>query len=146
MANFNYNCIELGGHLSTDPEVRTTPTGMVVCSANIAVNRRTKPGEEKITDFFRITTFGKTAENFSRFFRKGSSAFVKGRMQITVKDDGYGGKNQYCDVIANEICIVDNRDTPVETHNYVPNNPPPATAPFYPVPAELEQADDFVPF
>ena len=48
MANFNFNKVILGGRLTADPELKTTPSGISVTSFTVAVNRRFggKNGEE----------------------------------------------------------------------------------------------------
>ncbi|MBQ3860864.1 MAG: single-stranded DNA-binding protein, partial [Clostridia bacterium] len=48
MANFNFNKVILGGRLTADPELKTTPSGISVTSFTVAVNRnfRSKSGEE----------------------------------------------------------------------------------------------------
>ena len=38
MANFNFNKIILGGRLTGDPELKTTPSGISVTSFTVAVN------------------------------------------------------------------------------------------------------------
>ena len=40
MANFNFNKVILGGRLVATPELRQTPSGVMVTSFTIAVNRR----------------------------------------------------------------------------------------------------------
>ena len=40
MANFNFNKVILGGRLTADPELKTTPSGIPVTSFTVAVNRR----------------------------------------------------------------------------------------------------------
>ena len=39
MANFNFNKVILGGRLTADPELKTTPSGISVTSFTVAVNR-----------------------------------------------------------------------------------------------------------
>ena len=42
------------GNLTSDPELRTTSTGVSVCTMNVAVNRRFSGANgERQTDFFR---------------------------------------------------------------------------------------------
>ena len=63
------NRVILIGNLTRDPESRVTQSGLAVCNLNIAVNRRVRQGQEgnaPTADFFRVTTFGKTAENCGR--------------------------------------------------------------------------------
>lgn len=47
------NKIFLIGNLTGDPELRTTPNGITVCTMNLAVNRRFSGNrEERQTDFY----------------------------------------------------------------------------------------------
>ena len=76
MANFNFNKVILGGRLTADPELKTTPSGISVTSFTVAVNRRFggKAGEEAQADFFNVTAWRQTAEFITRYFRKASSS------------------------------------------------------------------------
>ena len=59
MANFNFNKVILGGRLTADPELKTTPSGISVTSFTIAVNRRTHKAasEAPQADFFNVTAW-----------------------------------------------------------------------------------------
>ena len=74
MSNFNFNKIIIGGRLTADPELKTTPSGVTVTSFTVAVNRRFggKNGEESQADFFTVTAWRQTAEFITRYFRKAS--------------------------------------------------------------------------
>ena len=63
MANFNFNKVILGGRLTADPELKTTPSGISVTSFTVAVNRnfRSKSGEEPQADFLNVTAWRQTA-------------------------------------------------------------------------------------
>ena len=63
MANFNFNKVILGGRLTADPELKTTPSGVSVTSFTVAVNRRFsgKNGEETQADFINVTAWRQTA-------------------------------------------------------------------------------------
>ena len=50
MANFNLNKVILGGRLTADPELKTTPSGISVCSFCVAVNRDYKGPDGKYQD------------------------------------------------------------------------------------------------
>ena len=79
------NKIFIIGNLVRDPELRTTPSGVAVCTFTIAVNGR-KPEN---TQFFRITTWKQTAENCQRFLAKGRKVAVTGDVSLntyTAKD------------------------------------------------------------
>ena len=82
MANFNFNKVIIGGRLTADPELKTTPSGISVCSFVVAVNRNYKGPDGKVTaDFLNVTAWRGTAEFITRFFRKASSICVIGSVQ-----------------------------------------------------------------
>ena len=84
------NKIILIGNLTKDPDLRSTKSGTSVCSFDIAVNRRfVKKDGEKVTDFFRITTWGSVAENCSKYLAKGRKVAVVGELQASI----YEGKD-----------------------------------------------------
>ena len=78
------NNVVLIGRLTKNPESGFTPQGMAVTKFTLAVDRR-KEG----TDFIRITTWGKTAENVARYMTKGRQVAIHGRIQTgSYKDNG----------------------------------------------------------
>lgn len=77
-----FNKAILMGRLTRDPELKTTPSGVSVCTFSIAVDRRFQTkGEEKKTDFFNIVAWRQTGEFVSRYFSKGSLILVEGELQ-----------------------------------------------------------------
>lgn len=109
MANFNFNKVILGGRLTADPELKTTPSGISVTSFTVAVNRRFggKTGEETQADFFNVTAWRQTAEFITRYFRKASSICVVGAIQTRTWTDGQGQKRFATEIIADEAYFVD---------------------------------------
>ena len=81
MANFNFNKVIMGGRLTADPELKTTTSGISVVSFGIAVNRPTRANEEPKTDFHNCEAWRGTAEFIERYFKKGSSICVVGKLQ-----------------------------------------------------------------
>ncbi len=127
MANFNFNKIILGGRLTADPELKTTPSGISVTSFTVAVNRRfgSKQGEEAQADFFNVTAWRQTAEFITRYFRKSSSICVVGSLQTRSWTDQNGQKRYTTEIVADEAFFVDSK---AENVKYAPltTNPPPA--------------------
>lgn len=109
MANFNLNHVILGGRLTADPELKTTPSGVQVCIFSIAVNRRysEEKGGEKAADFFNVTCWRQTAEFVSRYFRKASSICVVGSIHTRSWVDQTGQKKFGVDIVADEAYFVD---------------------------------------
>lgn len=98
------NKIILIGNLTADPESVNTASGTPLCRFSIAVNRRNVGAqEERTADFFRITAFGKTAENCIKFLAKGRKVGVSGRVEFNDYTDKEGIKRQSVNVIAEEV-------------------------------------------
>ena len=64
------------GNLTADPELRTTQTGVNVCTFTVAVNRRF--GQQNETDFFRVSAWRKTGEMCAKYLAKGRKVAVTG--------------------------------------------------------------------
>ena len=65
------NVVTLVGRTTGDAELRYTPNNTATASVSIAVDRDFKDKNgEKVTDFFRLTFWGKTAENFADWIKK----------------------------------------------------------------------------
>ncbi len=109
MANFNFNKVILGGRLTADPELKTTPNGVAVTSFTIAVNRRfgNKNGEEAQADFINVTAWRQQAEFITRYFRKASSICIVGSIQTRSWTDNQGNKRYATEVVADEAMFVD---------------------------------------
>ena len=136
MANFNFNKVILGGRLTADPELKTTPSGVSVTSFTIAVNRRygAKAGvEEPQADFFNVTAWRATAEFITRYFRKASSICVVGSIQTRSWTDQQGMKRFTTEIIADEAFFVDAKsESPLavqQAASYAPQN---AQSPYMP--------------
>lgn len=98
------NSVVLIGRLTKDPEVRYTgQTQMAVATFALAIDRPTKQGQEKQTDFPRVTVFGRQAENCERFLQKGSRCGVQGRLQTGSYKNRDGVTVYTTDVIADRV-------------------------------------------
>lgn len=109
MANFNFNRVIIGGRLTGDPELKTTPSGISVTSFSVAVNRRFggKSGEEQQADFFNVTAWRQTAEFITRYFRKASSICIEGSLQTRNWTDQNGQKHYATEIVAENAFFVD---------------------------------------
>ncbi|MDO9301406.1 MAG: single-stranded DNA-binding protein, partial [Anaerolineales bacterium] len=86
-----YQLTIVAGNVGKDPEMRYMPDGKAVTSFSVATNRQYtgSNGEQvKETIWFRITTWGKTAEVCNQYVKKGSKVLVEGRL---VADKNTGG-------------------------------------------------------
>lgn len=78
-----FNRIVLIGNLTRDPEVRYTPAGMAVATVPIAVNTKSRQGNEikEETLFIDAVVFGKQAESCGQYLEKGRMVLVEGRLR-----------------------------------------------------------------
>ena len=104
------NRVVLIGRLTADPELKTTPAGVSVCSFSIAVDRGyVKQGEERKTDFINIVTWRGTAEFVSRYFSKGKLIAVDGSIQTRNYEDKQGNKRTAFEVVADNVSFCDSK-------------------------------------
>lgn len=98
------NKIVLIGNLTHDPETRSTPNGVTVCSFTIAVNRRfASQGGEKQTDFFRINAWRQLGDLCARYLTKGRKVAVIGELQARIYEAKDGTTRLSLDVSADEV-------------------------------------------
>jgi single-strand DNA-binding protein len=91
------------GRLTKEVETRYTQSNTAVTKFSVAVDRRVKQGEEKKADFINCVAFGKTAEFISKYFVKGSSIAVVGRIQTGSYDNSEGKKVYTTDIMVEEV-------------------------------------------
>jgi len=98
------NKIMLIGNLTRDPETRSTPTGITVCTFDIAVTRRfASQNGEKQTDYFRINAWRQLGDACSRYLTKGKKVAVLGEMQARTYQANDGSTRVSLDVQADEV-------------------------------------------
>ena len=110
------NSVCLMGRLTADPELKSTQSGVSVCSFRIAVDRTYTPkGQEKQKDFINIVTWRSTAEFVSRYFRKGQLVAVQGSIQTSQYTDRDGNKRTTFDVVADNVFFAEKKAESGET-------------------------------
>jgi len=86
------------GNLTRDPELRSLPSGIKVCTFSLATNRvwKDKNGaRQESADYHNVVVFGRQAETVAQYMKKGSSILVEGRMQTRSWDDKNSGEKKY---------------------------------------------------
>lgn len=99
------NSINLIGNISTDIDLRATPTGKFVVKFNIAVNN---PYKRDKTSFIPVEIWGKNSENTSNFCHKGSKVGITGYLEIDQYEKD-GQKRSFTKVIADRIDFLDGK-------------------------------------
>ncbi len=80
----SFHTIIIVGNLGRDPEMRYTPNGNAVTSLNVASNRAytdTNGQRVKETTWFRVSVWGKMAENANNYLQKGSMVLIEGELR-----------------------------------------------------------------
>lgn len=140
MANFNLNKVILGGRLTADPELKTTPSGVSVTSFTVAVNRRFggKGNEQPQADFINVTAWRTTAEFITRYFRRASSICIVGSIQTRSWTDQQGQKRFATEIVADEAYFVDAKsETPGQSAPSASSYMPGGSAAQSPAPAYM---------
>lgn len=109
----NVNKVILIGNVTRDPELKYTPKGTAVTDIGLAINRyyTLDSGEKKEeTTFVDITFWGRQAEIASEYLKKGSPAYVEGRLQMdTWEDKQSGQKRSRLRIIAENLQLLGSR-------------------------------------
>lgn len=85
------------GHLGRDPEMRYMPDGTAVATLNVATSETFKDRDgnrQERTEWHRAVFWGRTAEITGEYLRKGSMAYIEGRLQ-TRKWTDKDGQDRY---------------------------------------------------
>ena len=105
------NKITLIGNLTSDPETRTTPSGVTVCSFTIAVNRRFANSDgERQTDFFRVNAWRQLGEVCAKHLAKGLKVAFIGELQARTYEAKDGKTRMSLDVAADEVEFLSPKD------------------------------------
>lgn len=101
----SFNKIIIIGNLGRDPDLRYTPQGTPVCTFPVATSEKKKRGDdtEEITTWFRVTAWGRQAENSSQYLTKGKPVYIEGRLRLSEYEDREGKKRHSLEVTASEI-------------------------------------------
>ncbi len=110
MSYFSVNRVVLVGRLTRDPELRSLPSGVSVCSLRLACNssRRDADGEfQERPNFFDVSAYGASGESVSHYMRKGSRVAVDGRLEWREWETADQQKRQAVSIVADTVQFLD---------------------------------------
>lgn len=99
------NKVMIYGNLTRDPEMKALPSGMNVTSFSVATNRvyNDRDGKrQEQTEYHNVVVFGRQAETVNQYLKKGSGAYVEGRLQ-TRSWEKDGVKQYRTEVVADRV-------------------------------------------
>ena len=139
------NNINITGRLTAEPELRTTQSGLSVCSFTLAVKR---PFSKDVTDFINCVVWRQGAEYLTQYGSKGDVVAASGAMTSRTWEDDAGNKRWNWEVLCNSVEVLQSRSeasaapsfNPANTANTVQTGIPQGFMPAAPV------NDDDLPF
>lgn len=136
------NLVILIGYLGGDPDLRYTSTQMPVCTASVGISRGKKDGKDLGTDWIRITLFGKQAETFQKYHRKGSRVAVEGRIQTGSYKNQNGDTVYTTDVIVHRFDFVSSKAEGQQQGYAYPQQPQQPAQQHMAIPEGFSEIDD----
>ena len=157
MAATNINRVVLTGNLTRDPELRSTPGGMSVCSLRIASNTRRKDNSTgewvDKPNYFDVTVWGAQGENCARFLSKGRPVCIDGRLEWREWQTQEGQKRESIEIVADAVQFLGGREEGAPTggsgNGFAPHSDVPADTSDFAQPVGARNsapADDDIPF
>ena len=133
------NKLTIIGNLTRDPELRTTSTGLNVCSFTVAVNRRRSGNRNQPeADFFRVSAWRQLGENCQRYLAKGRKVAVVGSVSVSTYTGNDGTTRATLEVTADDVEFLSSRN---EDAGYAPAAPA-QSIPAAPAMNGFEEVDD----
>jgi single-strand DNA-binding protein len=105
------NKVQLIGRLGRDPESKFTPSGKKVAHFSVAIDNRwkSKEGESKAsTEWVNIEAWGRLGEVCQEYLKKGSLAYIEGRLK-TDKYEDKGDTRYFTKVVAQTVQFLESR-------------------------------------
>lgn len=133
------NTCVFGGNVVRDTELKTSQGGTSFTNNAIAVN--SGYGDNKRTDFFNFTIFGKRAESFCKFVQKGNRIAIQCEAQQRNYTDKNGNKVSTIDFLVNDWEFMQSKS---ESNSAIPSGSQassPASAPQVSDPASAPVGD-----
>ena len=108
------NKVTLLGNVGKDPEIRSTPGGVMVASLTLATSDRQKDQQgnwQDRTEWHNLKAFNRTAEIVRDYVKKGSKLYVEGKITTNSWDDKESGQKRYrTEILVNELVLLTGRE------------------------------------
>ena len=103
------NKVIVMGHLTADPDVKASPTG-VVTKIRLATNRYAGKEEDgtakEVTEFHDLVCFGRTAEVAGDYLKKGRLVYVEGNLRTNRWETKDGQKRTSTEIVVDTLKMV----------------------------------------
>ncbi len=114
------NKMILMGHLGKDPEMRYTPDGTANASLSVATSESYKDkdgNKQERTEWHRVVLWGRPAEIAGEYLRKGSLAYIEGRVRTRKWTDKDGQDRYTTEIIGDRMQLLGGRRSDGDSGN-----------------------------
>lgn len=137
------NNITILGRATREPELRATPSGKMVATYTLAVDKVLSDAQRKyleenglpLANFRNVTTFGKQAENDAKYIGKGKMVCVSGSTETNDYKNSKGEKKRYDYILANKVEYIEYKNSKQEGESQLTE-----------AEAQALEVDDDIPF
>jgi len=105
----------LQGRLTRDPELRTTQSGVSVCSFTVAWSEKYKETETQL--FLDCTAWRNTGEMVSKYFSKGKEIIVEGKLNTEKWQDRDGNNRTTIKMTVDHVHFCGPKDSSVSEYH-----------------------------
>ena len=105
------------GRLVADPELKTTQSGISVCSFKLAVKR---PNVKDTTDFLNYVAWRQSAEYLCKYGKKGDMVEVTGTLTSRSYEDTEGNKRTAFETLVDELRLLSGGFSGATNTSYTP--------------------------
>lgn len=108
------NKVILLGNVGKDPEIRSTPSGMMVANFTLATSENRKDGQgnwQEHTEWHNLKAFNRTAEIVRDYVKKGSKLYVEGKITTNSWEDKETKQKRYrTEILVNDLSLLSGRE------------------------------------
>jgi single-strand DNA-binding protein len=116
------NKVTLLGNVGKDPEIRSTPSGVMVANLTLATSDNQKDAQgawQERTEWHNLVAFKRTAEIVRDYVKKGSKLYIEGKITNRSWDDKETGQKRYkTEILVNELVLLSGREDGVSSGGY----------------------------
>ena len=102
------NKVMLIGNVGTDPEIRSTTSGIRTAKLSLATNRRQKEGEEwvDVPEWHNLDFFDRLADVVEQWVKKGDRLYVEGQIRYSKSQDDQGVERYWTNIAVKEMVML----------------------------------------
>jgi single-strand DNA-binding protein len=108
------NKVILLGNVGKDPDIRSTPSGVLVASFGLATSENRKDGQgnwQEHTEWHNLKAFNRTAEIVRDYVKKGSKLYIEGKITTNSWEDKETKQKRYrTEIIVNDLSLLSGRE------------------------------------